>query len=66
MRKFRKFRKKVIIYKSVLPKKEETPNVKEHMDSFEIEYQKFIEELKAKKNEKASKEENPQLLQSNG
>jgi len=67
MRKYRgKIRKKTIINKSVLPKKEEIPDVKEQMDSFELEYQKFIEELKAKKNEKTSKEENTQLLQSNG
>lgn len=62
MRKYRgKQIKKVIIRR--LPKTEES--VKEQMDSFELEYQKFIEELKAKKNEKKTQEDNPQILQSN-
>lgn len=64
MRKYRGvIRKKVINRKP--PKTEESVNVKEQMDSFELEYQKFIEELKAKKNEKKTQEDNPQILQSN-
>lgn len=64
MRKYRgKKIKKVIIRR--LSKTEESVNVKEQMDSFELEYQKFIEELKAKKNEKKTQEDNPQILQSN-
>lgn len=60
MRKYRgKHIKKVIIRR--LP----NDDVKKQMDSFELEYQKFIEELKAKKNEKKTQEDNPQILQSN-
>lgn len=70
MRKYRGFikKKKPIIRKPVvLPKKPVTEeNVQSQMDSFELEYQKFIEELKAKKNEKTTQEEDSQLLQSNG
>lgn len=69
MRKYRGFikKKKPIIRKPVLPKKPDTEeNVQAQMDSFELEYQKFIEELKAKKNEKTTQEEDLQLLQSNG
>ena len=60
--------KKPIIRKPVvLPKKPDTEeNVQAQMDSFELEYQKFIEELKAKKNEKTTQGEDSQLLQSNG
>lgn len=70
MRKYRGFirKKKPIIRKPVVihkkPDKEE--NVQAQMDSFELEYQKFIEELKAKKNEKTTQGEDSQLLQSNG
>ena len=60
MRKYRgKNIKKVIIHR--LPK----DDVKKQIDSFELEYQKFIEELKAKKNEKKTQEDKPQILQSN-
>ena len=67
MRKYRGFikKKKPIIRKPVLPKKPDT-EVQAQMDSFELEYQKFIEELKAKKNEKTTQGEDSQLLQSNG
>ena len=65
MRKYRGvIRKKVTIRKP--PKTEESVNVKEQMDSFEMEYEKFIAELKAKKNEKTTQEENPKILQPNG
>lgn len=70
MRKYRGFikKKKPIIRKPVvLPKKPDIEeNVQAQMDSFELEYQKFIEELKAKKNEKTTQGEDSQLLQSNG
>lgn len=69
MRKYRGFirKKNHIIRKPVLPKKPDTEeNVQAQMDSFELEYQKFIEELKAKKNEKTTQGEDSQLLQSNG
>ena len=70
MRKYRGFikKKKPIIRKPVvLPKKPDTEeNVQAQMDSFELEYQKFIEELKAKNNEKTTQGEDSQLLQSNG
>lgn len=70
MRKYRGFirKKKPIIRKPVvIPKKSDTEeNVQAQMDSFELEYQKFIEELKAKKNEKTTQGEDSQLLQSNG
>lgn len=70
MIKYRGFikKKKPIIRKPVvLPKKPDTEeNVQAQTDSFELEYQKFIEELKAKKNEKTTQGEDSQLLQSNG
>lgn len=68
MRKYRGFirKKKPIIRKPVLPKKPDTEEVQAQMDSFELEYQKFIEELKAKKNEKTTQGEDSQLLQPNG
>jgi hypothetical protein len=69
MRKYRGFirKNKPIIRKPVLPKKPDTEeNIQAQMDSFELEYQKFIEELKAKKNEKTTQGEDSQLLQSNG
>lgn len=70
MRKYRGFirKKKPIIRKPVvIPKKpDKEENVQAQMDSFELEYQKFIEELKAKKNEKTTQGEDSQLLQSNG
>ena len=65
MRKYRGvIKKKITIRKP--PKMEESVNDKEQMNSFEMEYEKFITELKAKKNEKTTQEENPKLLQPNG
>lgn len=59
----RKYRGKNI--KKVIIRRLPNDDVKKQMDSFELEYQKFIEELKAKKNEKKTQEDNPQILQSN-
>ena len=68
MRKYRGMLRKKIVLKPVLRKPVENPvneQAKEQMESFEAEYQKFIEQLKAKKNEKTPESEDSQLSQSN-